>query len=54
MTSTGLGLEEARKAVEAAIGGRFKSHVAPTPTLVDTVGEDLAIRLTGRGFFRER
>ncbi|ELP70191.1 hypothetical protein STRTUCAR8_10112 [Streptomyces turgidiscabies Car8] len=54
LTSTGLGLEEAQKAVEAAIGGRFKSHVAPAPTLVDTVGEDLAIRLTGRGFYRER
>ncbi|MEU6974249.1 hypothetical protein AB0A71_42360 [Kitasatospora aureofaciens] len=40
--------------MEAAIGGRFKSHVAPAPTLVDTVGEDLAIRLTGRGFYRER
>ncbi|THA77063.1 hypothetical protein E6R60_10900 [Streptomyces sp. A0642] len=54
LTSTGLRSEEAQKAVEAAIGGRFKSHVAPAPTLVDTVGEDLAIRLTGRGFYRER
>ncbi|MCX4598351.1 hypothetical protein OG819_55435 [Streptomyces sp. NBC_01549] len=54
LTSTGLGPEEAQKAVEAAIGGRFKSHVAPAPTLVDTVGEDLAISLTGRGFYRER
>ncbi|GHH59247.1 hypothetical protein GCM10018781_02120 [Kitasatospora indigofera] len=54
LTSTGMGQEEARKAVGAAIGGRFKSHVAPAPTLVDTVGEDLAIRLTGRGFYRER
>ncbi|MFE4256536.1 hypothetical protein ACFRU3_45405 [Streptomyces sp. NPDC056910] len=54
LTSAGLGSEEARKAVEAAIGGRFKSHVTPAPTLVDTVGEELAIRLTGRGFYRER
>ncbi len=54
LTSTGLGRDEAQKAVEAAIGGRFKSYVAPAPTLVDTVGEDLAIRLTGRGFYRER
>ncbi|MER7674368.1 hypothetical protein ABTY61_38725 [Kitasatospora sp. NPDC096128] len=54
LTSTGLGQKEAQKAVEAAIDGRFKSHVAPAPTLVDTVGEDLAIRLTGRGFYRER
>ncbi|MFG2918891.1 hypothetical protein ACGF0D_39165 [Kitasatospora sp. NPDC048298] len=54
LTSTGLGPKEAQKAVEAAIGGRFKSHIAPAPTLVDTVGENLAIHLTGRGFYRER
>ncbi|GAA5023781.1 hypothetical protein GCM10025734_81300 [Kitasatospora paranensis] len=54
LTSTGLGPDEARKAVEAAIGGRFRSHVVPATTLVDTVGEDLAIGLTGRGFYRER
>ncbi|MCX5124197.1 hypothetical protein [Streptomyces sp. NBC_00347] len=54
LTSTGMSSEEAQKAVEVAIGGRFKSHVAPAPTLIDTVGEDLAIRLTGRGFYRER
>ncbi|WP_431676052.1 hypothetical protein [Kitasatospora sp. KL5] len=54
LTSTGLAPDEARKAVEAAIGGRFKSRVAPATTLVDTVGEDLAISLTGRGFYRER
>ncbi|MHC5902894.1 hypothetical protein ACVNF4_03115 [Streptomyces sp. S6] len=54
LTSTGMGPDKARKAVEAAIGGRFKSHIAPASTLVDAVGEDLAIRLTGRGFYRER
>ncbi|WP_241002707.1 hypothetical protein [Streptomyces sp. CB01881] len=54
LTSTGQGLDEARKAVEAAIGGRFHSHVAPATTLVDAVGEDLATSLTGRGFYRER
>ncbi|MFJ8747273.1 hypothetical protein ACIRL2_49060 [Embleya sp. NPDC127516] len=54
LSSTGLGPEEAEEAVEAAIGGRFKSWVEPAPTLVDAVGEDLAIDLTGRGFYRER
>ncbi|MER5866240.1 hypothetical protein [Kitasatospora sp. NPDC002040] len=54
LTSTGLGRDEAAKAVEAAIGGRFESHVAPATVLVDAVGEDLAVRLTGSGFYRER
>lgn len=54
LSSTGLGPDEAEKAVEAAIGGRFKSWAEPAPTLVDAVGVDLAVRLTGRGFYRER
>ncbi|WP_242440729.1 hypothetical protein [Streptomyces sp. CB02923] len=54
LSSTGLDPEEAEKAVDAAIGGRFKSWVRPSLTLIDAVGEDLAVRLTGRGFYRER
>ncbi|MGW0995739.1 hypothetical protein [Streptomyces sp. NPDC002520] len=54
LSFTGLGPEAAEKAVEAAIGGRFKSWAEPAATLVDAVGEDLAVRLTGRGFYRER
>ncbi|MFC8663284.1 hypothetical protein [Streptomyces sp. NPDC057199] len=54
LSSTGLRPEAAREAVEAAIGGRFKSWAEPAPPLVDAVGEDLAVRLTGRGFYRER
>ncbi|WP_245599826.1 hypothetical protein [Embleya scabrispora] len=54
LSSTGLGPEEATEAVEAAIGGRFKSWVEPAPTLVDAVGEALAIGLTGCGFYREQ
>ncbi|MET9297606.1 hypothetical protein [Streptomyces sp. NPDC003077] len=54
LSSTGLGPEEAKKAVDAAIGGRFKSWAEPAPILIDEVGEDLAVRLTGRGFYRER
>lgn len=54
LSSTGMGPEEAKAAVEAAIGGRFKSWAEPAATLVDAVGEDLAIDLTGRGFYRER
>ena len=54
LSSTGMGPEEAEKAVEAAIGGRFKSWAEPSPTVVVAVGEDLAVRLTGRGFYRDR
>ncbi|MCU7820594.1 hypothetical protein KSNIM_02685 [Kitasatospora sp. DSM 101779] len=54
LSSTGLGPEDAEKAVDAAIGGRFKSWAAPTPTLLDAVGEALAVSLTGRGSYRER
>lgn len=54
LASTGLGSQEAQVAVEAAIGDRFKSYVEPAPTLIGTVGEDLAVQLTGRGFYRAR
>ena len=54
LSSTGMGPEEAERAVEAAIGGRFKSWAEPSPTVVVAVGEDLAVRLTGRGFYRDR
>jgi len=54
LSSTGMGPEEAQKAVSAAIGGRFKSWAEPAPTVVVAVGEDLAVHLTGRGFYRER
>ena len=54
LSSTGMGPDEAQKAVDAAIGGRFKSHAAPKPTLIYEVGEDLAVGLTGHGLYRER
>lgn len=54
LSSTGLGPQEAARVVEAAIGGRFKSWAEPATTVVDAVGEDLAIRITGHGFYRER
>ena len=54
LSSTGLGPEAAAEAVEAAIGGRFESWAEPVPTLVDAVGEDVAVHLTGRTFYRER
>lgn len=54
LSSTGMEPEQAKKAVEAAIGGRFKSHAEPTPTQVYRVGEDLAVHLTGGVFHRER
>ncbi|MEV7419560.1 hypothetical protein [Streptomyces sp. NPDC089919] len=54
VTSTGLAPQEAAAAVRAAIGGRFESWTEPAPALVESVGEDLAVRLTGCRFFRER
>ncbi|MDJ0344421.1 hypothetical protein QMK19_21110 [Streptomyces sp. H10-C2] len=38
---------EADQAVETAIGGQFKSWVTPGRILIDSVGEDLAVALTG-------
>ncbi|MFE3513766.1 hypothetical protein [Streptomyces sp. NPDC059166] len=53
LTSCGMEREEAATAVEAAIGGRFESWVAPGQTLIDSVGEDLAVGLTGRMPYRD-
>ncbi|MGW7066884.1 hypothetical protein ACWGII_07310 [Streptomyces sp. NPDC054855] len=47
LTSTGMRPEPARAAVERAIGGRFESWTQPSSVLVDAVGEDLAVGLTG-------
>lgn len=54
LSSTGMGPEDAREAVKAAIGGRFKSWTEPPRTLVDAVGEDLAVGLTGERPYRDR
>ncbi|MET9789772.1 hypothetical protein [Streptomyces canus] len=54
LSSTGMGPETAKDAVDAAIGGRFKSWTAPPRTLVDAVGEDLAVGLTGEQPYRDR
>ena len=54
LSSTGIGPETAKDAVDAAIGGRFKSWTAPPRTLVDAVGEDLAVGLTGEQPYRDR
>jgi hypothetical protein len=47
LTSTGVDPAEADQAVETAIGGRFRSWVTPGRILIDSVGEDLAVALTG-------
>ncbi|MFB8174242.1 hypothetical protein ACFC60_40465 [Kitasatospora purpeofusca] len=48
LTSTGMDRGEAERAVERAIGGRFESWVTPDRALIESVGEDLAVGLTGR------
>ncbi|MFF4547128.1 hypothetical protein ACFY1J_23375 [Streptomyces sp. NPDC001406] len=53
LTSAGLGPEEAAKAVETAIGGRFASWTRPKQALVESVGEGLAIHLTGEQPYRD-
>ncbi|MFE6871274.1 hypothetical protein ACFVFS_32540 [Kitasatospora sp. NPDC057692] len=53
LTSTGMEREEAARAVERAIGGRFESWVTPKRTLIESVGEDLAIGLTGHAPYRD-
>ncbi|MET9345573.1 hypothetical protein [Streptomyces termitum] len=53
LTSTGMDRAEAARAVEHAIGGRFKSWVTPGRALIESVGEDLAVRLTGRAPYRD-
>ncbi|MFG2926661.1 hypothetical protein ACGFYA_34820 [Streptomyces sp. NPDC048305] len=53
LTSCGMDRATAGAAVREAIGGRFESWVAPSRTLIDSVGEDLAVRLTGRMPYRD-
>ncbi|MEU6089883.1 hypothetical protein ABZ865_24360 [Streptomyces sp. NPDC047085] len=53
LTSAGLSPEEADRAVDEAIGGRFASWTAPARTLVDSVAEDLAVGLTGERPYRD-
>ncbi|MGW6023439.1 hypothetical protein [Streptomyces sp. NPDC055099] len=53
LTSTGMRPEPARAAVERAIGGRFESWTQPSSVLVDAVGEDLAVGLTGDRPYRD-
>ncbi|MEU1346346.1 hypothetical protein [Streptomyces sp. NPDC005795] len=53
LSSTGTGPEGAKDAVDAAIGGRFKSWTVPSRTLIDAVGEDLAVDLTGVQPYRD-
>lgn len=53
LTTTGMGQAEAELAVETAIGGRFKSWVNPGQTLIESVGEHLAVGLTGHPPYRD-
>lgn len=53
LISTGMDRGEAAQAVERAIGGRFESWVTPARTLIDSVGEDLAVGLTGHAPYRD-
>ncbi|MFE0458556.1 hypothetical protein ACFW1A_04740 [Kitasatospora sp. NPDC058965] len=54
LQSTGMDQAEAAQAVENAIGGRFKSWVTPERTLIESVGEDLAVGLTGHAPYRDQ
>ncbi|MGW3018135.1 hypothetical protein [Streptomyces longwoodensis] len=53
LTTTGMSRAEAEQAVERAIGGRFKSWVSPERTLIGSVGEDLAVGLTGHAPYQD-
>ena len=53
LTSVGMDRAEAARAVESAIGGRFKSWVYPERTLIESVGEDLAVGLTGHDPYQD-
>jgi hypothetical protein len=53
LTSNGMDLQAARAAVADAIGGRFESWVRPGTTVIDAVGEDLAVGLTGHPPYRD-
>ncbi|MGW7405927.1 hypothetical protein ACWGI9_19690 [Streptomyces sp. NPDC054833] len=53
LSFTGMGPEGAKNAVDTAIGGRFKSWTVPSRTLIDAVGEELAVDLTGVQPYRD-
>ncbi|MFJ8882419.1 hypothetical protein ACIRJR_03280 [Streptomyces sp. NPDC102402] len=53
LTSCGMDRAEAMAVVADAIGGRFESWVAPDRTLIDSVGEDLAVGVTGKRPYRD-
>jgi hypothetical protein len=53
LTSTGMNPDDAGRTAGAAIGGRFESWVAPAPTLIDSVGEDFAVLLTGHAPYQD-
>ncbi|MEU8621561.1 hypothetical protein [Streptomyces sp. NPDC048623] len=53
LATTGMGRAEAEQAVESAIGGRFESWVYPGRTLIESVGEDLAVGLTGQAPYQD-
>lgn len=53
LTTTGMDRADAEQAVESAIGGRFKSWVTPGRTLIESVGENLAVGLTGHAPYRD-
>ncbi|MFI9389541.1 hypothetical protein ACIG53_01520 [Streptomyces bauhiniae] len=53
LTSMGMDWAEAEQAVERAIGGRFKSWTDPGRAVIESVGEDLAVDLTGHAPYRD-
>ncbi|MBT2510943.1 hypothetical protein J7I98_35020 [Streptomyces sp. ISL-98] len=53
LSSTGMGPDTAKRAVDAAIGGRFMSWTTPSQTVVNSVGADLALGLTGERPYRD-
>ncbi|MGW0750017.1 hypothetical protein [Streptomyces sp. NPDC002587] len=53
LASTGMPTDEARAAVTAAVGGRFESWTGPGRELIESVGEDLAVTLTGHLPYRD-
>ncbi|MEV0176798.1 hypothetical protein AB0I00_37510 [Streptomyces sp. NPDC050803] len=53
LMSTGMSTVAAWAAVEEAVGGRFASWTTPANTLVDSVGERLAVGLTGELPYRD-
>ncbi|MEV0747534.1 hypothetical protein OG778_32765 (plasmid) [Streptomyces sp. NBC_00184] len=53
LTSAGMDRTGAAQAVENAIGGRFESWVYPKRTLIESVGEDLAVGLTGHAPYQD-